>query len=124
MPSQRHAPQPLQTPAMAAFRQPSPWRLPDTPPRADWTRSAWFTGVLGLLALGLLLAFCKVVSNGVQRGEHLRSQFASVAPACEDLNLADRRLACRDQADLPLTEARQAKAAHPTTGAWLIAKRQ
>ena len=124
MPSHRQTPQPTQTTAAAALRQTSPWRLPATPPRADWTRSAWLTGALGLLALGLLLAFCKVVSNGVQRGEHLRSQFARVAPACEDLNLADLRLACRDQADLPRTEARPAQAAHPTTGAWLIAKRQ
>lgn len=98
-------------PGTAASRS-SPWRMPPAPAPVDWSDSPWARALIGLVALGLLLAFCKVVSNGVQRGERLRSQFASGMPACEALAPDELSLTCRDlAAETPIRNAQAAPAA-------------
>lgn len=106
-----------------AYAYPSPWRLPPPTPQGDRLDSPWVRGLLGLLALGLLLAFCKVVSDGVQRGERLRSQFTSGLLNCDSRSASIDTAACA----VPAADASPSSAgAEPTAaraGTLLLAAR-
>lgn len=74
----------------------SPWRMDPPPPTGlpDLLLGAWPGAVVAMALLGLLLAFGSVVSDGVRRGEQLRSQMASADWRCDAVGPQPTSLSC------------------------------
>lgn len=82
--------------AQAADR--SPWRMDPPAPNGlqDLLLGAWPGALVGLVLLGLLLAFGNVVRDGVRRGDQLRSQMTSTSWRCEAQAPQSQTVQCAD----------------------------
>ena len=76
----------------------SPWRMDPPAPNGlqDLLLGAWPGALVGLVLVGLLLAFGNVVRDGVRRGDQLRSQMTSASWRCEAQALQPQTLQCAD----------------------------
>ena len=76
----------------------SPWRMDPPAPNGlqDLLLGAWPGALVGLVLLGLLLAFGNVVRDGVRRGDQLRSQLTSTSWRCEAQAPQSQTVQCAD----------------------------
>ena len=96
--------------AQAADR--SPWRMDPPAPNGlqDLLLGAWPGALVGLVLLGLLLAFGNVVRDGVRRGDQLRSQMTSASWRCEAQAPQSLTVQCADSKAPALARSEQTSA--------------